>query len=298
MTVDRKNRRREFPVSGLVTLLLVAVSAGALAAQESGGLELTAHWARFTDSKYNFGEKWETLKSLQPVQQRKQYSDTELSVLLPPDDAGIGDVWKIDVRQIIPILRQLHAGATHRLHHGGPEGAWGCVVAENESYRRIRSRIHAEFRLKDGFYVPSQFAGDLVVDRQSGQIIAFRLAVPPRRNNVDLNWETGKEVTVGDKDGNPRLDQDGQPMKMPMNIADIGYCERLELVGGDWDSANTIQWDEQLDPRVVDKNFQLKFYCFAQIDWLPWEEAVAKSVSSGKPLHVVALFGSLDDESC
>ena len=261
-------------------------------------LKLTAHWAPFTDSKYNFGKRWETLKQLKPAQKVKSYSQNELAVFLPPSKLKFGEYWKVKIDDVIPILKQFHSGATKRLHHGGPQGAYGVIVAENDKFRRIRSRVHAQFNLKDGKYVPSQFAGDFVVERSTGKIVAFKLGMPPRRNNVDLNWETGKMVEVKGPDGKPLIGKDGKPVKYRGVIADIGYCERLELIGGNWKQVNEFQWDQKLKPEDVDKNFRKKFYRFAQIDWLPWEQAVAQSKKSGKPLHVVALFGALDDESC
>ena len=40
------------------------------------------------------------------------------------------------------------------------------------------------------------------------------------------------------------------------------------------------------------------FYPFARIDWLTLEEGLAESRASDRPLHVILLFGSLEDESC
>ena len=266
-------------------------------AQEES-IELRAVWAPFTDSLYKFGERWKTLQELRPAEEVKAWSQSELACLLPPQDAEFGELWRVDVVPVMTILSQLHEGVTHTLHHGGPRGAWGMIVAKNDSIRRIRLRIHAEFRLPDGYYVPSQFAGDVIQDRSSGQIVALRLAVPPRHNNVDLNWETGEEVTVGDREGNPILDENGEPMKVPMTMADIGYCAQLELAGGDWQQAERARWDRILPDPQIERSLQRKFYKFAEIDWLPWEQAVSQSRETGKPLHVVALFGVLDDESC
>ncbi len=267
-------------------------------AQEKGDsidrLVVKAYWAPFTDSLYKFGERWETLKQLKPAQAEKTYTADELSVFLPPAEAKAGDVWKLDVVKAISVLKQLHPGATHLLHHGGPSGAYGCITAETKLFQRIRTRIHAEFTLVDGVYLPSQFAGDIVIDRATNEIVAFKLSVPPRHNNVDLNWHR-KRI-----EGEVAVDKDGNVVELPAVslIADIGYCERLELVGGDWEKADEIQWETEISYRDADKLFQGKFYRFAAIDWLPWEEAVAKSQEDGKPLHVVALFGVLDDESC
>jgi hypothetical protein len=41
-----------------------------------------------------------------------------------------------------------------------------------------------------------------------------------------------------------------------------------------------------------------RFYPLAEIEWLGLEAALARARATDKPLHVVALFGSLLDESC
>lgn len=258
------------------------------------GLTLTAHWAPFKDSEYQFGERWETVGNLKPEVPSKTYSARELSVLLPPKDVHFGEYWTPDVVTVIPFLKQLHSGATHRLHHGGPQGAIACIDAENETYQRVRVRAHAEFDLPDGKYTPSQFAGELLIERATQKVLAFRLAVPPRRNNVDLNWErkTPEGEVYSDADGNII------PMPSTQTIADIGYCERLELTGGDWAMHDALKWDRQLAFEQVQQRFRTNFYKFAKIRWLDWETAVAESIQTGRPLHVVALFGILDDESC
>ena len=132
-----------------------------------------------------------------------------------------------------------------------------------------------------------------MIDKLSRKVVAFRIQVPARRNNVDLNWkrEPAEGEVWADKNGN-RI-----PAKTSI-IADIGYCAQLGLVGGDWKLLSKIKWDEQLGFEIVDQKFRKQFYKFAEINWLPFEEAVAESQKSGKPLHVVALFGVLDDESC
>lgn len=281
---------------GSIPLLIAAMfflHSAAVFAQDETNLELKAEWKPFADSKYQFAKMWKTLQQLKPSKLTQSYTQHELSIFLPPENAELGDVWKIDVQKIIPFIKQFHPGATHELHHGGPQGAFGTIAATNELFIRVKTRSHGEINLKDGIYLPSQFAGDVVIDRSTNRIVAFTLAVPPRRNNVDLNWDREPE------EGEMWSDADGNliPAKRT-SIADIGYCEKMELRGGDWETVNKVVWEEELSLRKIEKSFQRKFYRWASIDWLPWEEAVAKSQATGKPLHVVALFGVLDDESC
>ena len=261
---------------------------------ESNEVTLHATWKPFADSKYNFGEQWKTLRELKPAETDRVYTQKSLAVFLPPKSVSIGDTWKMEVAPVVSILKQLHEGATSRLRIGGTAGALACLAAENETHQLVRSRTHAQFVLADGNYNPSQFAGQALIDKSTSNVVALRLFVPPRRNNVDLNWfrKPAKGELWGDKEGN-----NIRPAKEVM-IADIGYCSQLELVGGKQELFNSLKWPVELEYETVDEKFRKQLYEFAQINWLPFEQAVAMSESSGKPLHVVALFGVLDDESC
>ena len=76
---------------------------------------------------------------------------------------------------------------------------------------------------------------------------------------------------------------------------DIGRIPRLELSGGtfpDLVGAATIGEPE------ADRLLARQFYPCAEIEWLELRAACAESRRTGKPLHVIALFGSLLDESC
>jgi hypothetical protein len=261
-------------------------------------MELTAYWEPFGESKYGFAESWETLKNLRPHQAVRAATADELSVFLPPAGAKLGDVWELDGARCSALLKQLHPGATPTLHHFGPNGSYGCLAAENENYRLVRTRAHAEFEFPDGWFTPSQFAGEIVVDRRTDSVVALRLRVPARRNNVDLNWKTGEMATVRGPDGQVMTGEDGEPMVVPSIIADIGYCPRLELSGGALELLSDTEWHNRMVEREIDRQLQGRFYEFSRIEWLDWETAVARAQAEGKPLHVVALFGTLDDESC
>ena len=210
-----------------------------------------------------------------------------------PKDASVGDVWRIKSEPVVEILKQLHEGATGQLRPGGTGGSFACLAAESETHLLVRSRTHARFILSDGKYTPSQFAGAALIEKSSQKVVALRLSVPARRNNVDLNWNRKP------KEGEVRIDQKGNITTARVTmVADIGYCSQLDLVGGDQALLGTMKWEKELGFDVVDQKFRNKFYKFAEINWLPFENAVAESQKSGKPLHVVALFGVLDDESC
>jgi hypothetical protein len=72
----------------------------------------------------------------------------------------------------------------------------------------------------------------------------------------------------------------------------------MHLKGGATDSARKIEWKEAIDEAEARQRLARMFYGFAAIQWTPFETALAKAKAEKKPLHVVVLFGTLDDESC
>jgi selenoprotein N len=253
------------------------------------GLEVKAFWEPFAESKYKLAKSWEELRNLKPATTTKVYRAEEFKVFLPKEPVAVGDVWKLDGEGLLPFLRQFHKGATMRLHHApvGIPGAFACLRAQNDRFGEIVFRIHAEFVLSDGrsYYTPAQFAGHLLYDRATRQVRYFRCFVPPRNTNVDVNRFMPAK-TVGGKE---------QPS---MLIADIGYAPRMELVGGDAAIVQEFTGKHAITAPEADQKLARRFYKFRDIRWLPWDEAVVEAVRTGKPLHVVVLFGALDDESC
>ena len=59
-----------------------------------------------------------------------------------------------------------------------------------------------------------------------------------------------------------------------------------------------IEWESTITPEEARKALELKFYKFAEINWVPIEEAVAESETTQRPIHVIIAWGPLDDESC
>ena len=53
-------------------------------------------------------------------------------------------------------------------------------------------RIHAEFKLKDGRFTPSQFTGHLLIDRIGEKVAFFEMYVPDGPVNFDVSWKQGK----------------------------------------------------------------------------------------------------------
>jgi hypothetical protein len=78
-------------------------------------------------------------------------------------------------------------------------------------------------------------------------------------------------------------------------ICDIGSIPRMELIGGTFPE---LPADARRLQGPSTRKLERAFYPFAAIDWLDLAEARKQSLATGKPLHVVLMFGSLPDESC
>lgn len=248
-------------------------------------LAVDAHWERLTDTTYGFERQFALLRELAPAEPHASYTAAQFEPLLPPAGAEVGSHWRLDVRAVLPFLRQLHTGARTSLHHDSgsgvaARGAFACLRALDARHAEIVLRAHGEFLLAgDGlpetssWFTPSQFRGRIAIDRAAGRVLAFQLLVPPSRANVDVN-----------------LPQDGAV------IADIGSIPRLELIGGAFPGFAADA--QQIGDAEADRILERAFYPFAAVEWLELAQARRESRATGRPLHVVALFGSLADESC
>ena len=103
----------------------------------------------------------------------------------------------------------------------------------------------------------------------------FELALPDQSANVDIN------------------------MAMPGGLsADIGRIPRMELRGATESAEEVVGFTEQIPIVEARTRLRREFYPFARVEWLELGEALQAARAQEKPLHVIALFGSLDDESC
>jgi hypothetical protein len=226
------------------------------------------------------------VQKLAPAMARQHHDTAAFRVFLPDEPVAVGDTWRVDVREALPLLRQLHAGATDEMHHdtGGfgvaAAGGFACLRALDDEHAEIQLRLHADFRIDgDGtrrgssWFTPAQFKGRLVIDRRRKTPVAFELGVPQQSANVDVNIATAGGL-----------------------IADIGRVPRLELRGG----MSPVLADDAtaIDEQDAAHRLAERFYPFAALDWQDLAAARATSLATNKPLHVIALFGSLLDESC
>ena len=249
-------------------------------------LENTAnnlHWA--TEEKFNqtksqwqepvdmTWEQWLKVFNPGPTHPLKDYSTSDFQVFLPPSTVNVGDVWDLDPERILPFLHQFHPGATMNVGYDG-NGAKACLRALSPEYADIVFRIHARFTLNasiEAYLRPAQFAGHLLINRNSGTICQWTLSLPNRNSNVDIG---------------------------AFRTHDIGFVPRMELRSLSETPPEAMAWEAAITAEEADKKFQNALYKFAEIEWTPIEDAVDLAKASNRPIHAVLLFGVLDDESC
>jgi len=78
--------------------------------------------------------------------------------------------------------------------------------------------------------------------------------------------------------------------------ADIVYVPRMELVGGTF--PDDLEWDREISMEDARERLAKRFYGFANIDWIPFDRVREEARRTGRPMHIMVLFGTLDDESC
>ena len=255
----------------------------------STNVQVQADWEPIADSTFGMHKMFpehSELFDLSPKQPIKEYQTDAFNVFLPPSTVTVGDIWKLDANRVVQFLHQFHPGATADLGYG-EEGAFACLRACSSDYAEIAFRLHAEFTLKSAAYqewqaenderesearfIPSQFAGKVLVNLKSGTVRAFSLGLPVRNTNVDLNAYGG---------------------------ADMVFVPRMELLATDETDQNEIAWDATLTTEEAFRALELKFYKFAEIDWLSVDEAVAQAKATNRPIHAILVWGCLEDESC
>ncbi|MSR63707.1 MAG: hypothetical protein EXS08_14870 [Planctomycetes bacterium] len=259
-----------------------------IALAPDASIALEARWEACKRSEYGLFASTPVLREPHPAEARHVYGAAELTPFLPAGEVAVGDTWPVAREAVLPFLRQFHAGARASLHHGfgAYEGAFACLRAASDEGVEILFRAHAEFVLEGGVtYTPAQFEGRLWLERASGKVRALRLALPDRDTNVDVNVPESPVTDAGS-------------LQVP-GSADIGWVPRMELVGGE---TAPPAWSSPSARSISDEDARLRlarrFYPFARLEWLPFEQAVLAQRESGKPLHLVVLFGTLDDESC
>ena len=236
------------------------------ALKNSAPLQVHAHWDPIADATHNLHKNSPEnveLFDLSPNEPIREYNEQAFNAFLPASTVAVGDVWELDLDKVIPFLSQFHSGATGELRHG-QKGAFACLRALSPDYADIAFRIHAEFTLatrpKPGSkpdadedhvqrarFIPSQYAGQLLINLKTGVICDFSLALPPRNSNVDIN---------------------------DFGHADMVFVPRMELLATPAQIIGTTLQVGKMPshPKKHAEALELKLYKFAEIDWLPIED--------------------------
>ena len=257
-------------------------------------IQVNAYWAPIADAALNSPQHAALFNNLSPAHPSQEYGTDAFRVFFPKERFTVGHLWKLDVKKIIPFLRQFHPGATAEMHNNPgteyileffgltlfrsssfeSEGAYACIRAVSPTYAEIVFRIHAEFLLDreaGAYFTPAQFTGRLILNRKYGTIREFWLYLPSRNTNVDIN---------------------------AYGSADMVFVPRMELVGRNTQDQRDIVWKTAITEKEAKDLLETAFYKFSEIERYPIEDVVAQAQAKKRPIHVVLTWGAFDAESC
>ena len=225
-------------------------------------------------------KQWDALVNLRVAEPEKQHPTSVFQGFLPKKPVSVGELWVPDMMNVVPLLKQLHPNPNFFLHinFGDSFGLWACLRAYNDQYADIVFRIHAEFRLEDGWFTPSQFTGHLVIDRVEEKVAFFEMYVPKGVINFDVNWKRDKNASY--------------------HITSTGFCPKMELRAGAEDLLEHIKFTASITQAEAERALILRFYKSQQINWVPLAQVLEKAQAEQKPIHVISIDGPLTDESC
>lgn len=224
-------------------------------------------------------KQWDALVNLRVAEPEKQHSASVFQAFLPNKPVSVGDLWVPDMTRVVTLLEQLHPKPNFFLHinSGDSFGLWACLRAYNDQYADIVFRIHAEFKLKDGWFTPSQFTGHLVIDRIEEKVAFFEMYVPKGVINFDVNWKRDNAS---------------------YHTTSTGFCPTMELRAGAQDLLEHIDFTASIMQAEAERALILRFYKSQQISWVPLAQVLERAIAQQKPIHVISIDGPLTDESC
>jgi hypothetical protein len=263
-------------------------------------LEVTAFWTPVGTGRDQLDRtlspsaySWFT--ELRPARAQQTYTARDFSAFLPETVGEVGQVWALDGDKIVGLLKQFHPRASMHLvasgRRAGPDGAFAILRAASPSYLDIVFRIHTEFYLTPdsaltseplvrAWYTPAYLSGRLLVNRGTGVVEHFRLALPT------------------DKALNVHLTTSVEDVNEFKTARDIVRVERMELSGGDAGLAETLSWTRALALAEAQRRLAKVFYKFLDIDWVPFDQVLAQAHSRSRPIFAIVSWGSFEDQSC
>ena len=246
-----------------------------------------------TLSNHHVEFKWDGLVNLRVTVPEKEYSASVFRAFLPDAAVSVGSPWQIEAVGALELLQQLHPNPDLDMRYtegeNGTPGLWACLRAYTDEFAEILLRIHAEFRLNDGWFTPSQFTGHLLINRREESVSFFQMRVPEGPVNFEVAWQ------------DERNNWDDSNW-----IMDTGFCSQMELRAGTEDVLRdittrlerTMGGSTTITQREAERVLNCQFYKSEQIDWVSMEKALELAQTQQKPIHVISIDGPLADESC
>ena len=248
--------------------------------EDNSEVLVTGFIASVEESLSDTFKQWDELVNLQVAEPEKQHPASVFQAFLPKNPVSVGDLWVPDMIGIVKLLKQLHPNPNFFLHinAGDSFGLWACLRAYNDQYADIVFRIHAEFKLEDGWFTPSQFTGHLVIDRIEEKVAFFEMYVPEGVINFDVNWKKNKDDSHFH--------------------TSTGFCPKIDLRAGTQDLLQNIEFTASITQEAAERALIHKFYKSEQINWVPLEQVLELAEAQQKPIHALSIDGPLVDESC
>ena len=242
----------------------------------------------YTLANYHVEFEWDELVNLRVAAPKKEYSASVFRAFLPDEAVSVGNPWQIEEVGALELLRQLHPNPNLDMRGYGDPGLWACLRAYTDEFADIVFRIHAEFKLGDGWFTPSQFMGHLVINRPKETVSFFQMRVPEGPVNFEVSWQDEKSWD----DSNW--------------IVDTGFCAQMELRAGTEDVLRDIttclesvtSGSTAITQEEAERALNCQFYKSEQIDWVSMEAALELAQVQQKPIHTISIDGPLADESC
>ena len=228
-----------------------------------------------------FHLEWNALANLRAAEPEKYHSTSVFQSFLPTQSVSAGEYWRIKEDGVTELLRQLHPAPNLDMYKsaGDSRGLWACLRDYNDKFADIAFRIHAAFKLEDGWFTPSQFTGHLVIGRIEQKVTFFEMYVPDGPVNFDVNWKKEKYKSY--------------------SIVDSGFCSQMELRAGTLDLVRDGEFTADSITQEEAKRILIqRFYKSEQINWVPPEQALEIAQTQQKPIHVISVDGPLADEAC
>ena len=243
-------------------------------------VSVTGFIAPIEHTIFNFHVEWDTLANLRAAEPEKDHQTSVFQSFLPKEPVSVGECWQIEETGVMVLLRQLNPNPNLDMHinAGDSLGLWACLRAYNDQFAEIAFRIHAEFELEDGWFTPSQFTGNLIIDQTENKVVCFKMYVPEGTVNFDVNWKQDKDASY--------------------SSTDAGLCSQMELRVGTQDVVPDIEFVAAITEGEAERALAGRFYALEQINWVPPDQALETAQVQQKPIHVISIDGPLADESC